>query len=113
MCNDTTRLTDRRSQNRAAKLLSEVATAKGKRGAARLLHVNPGTVAHIIDNTQQSWTHVTLDKMLLAKIELAAEYVKHDADLSEEVKTQIDHAMELGTQLTMVLRDIKSKIKRR
>ena len=81
MCNDTTRLTDRRNQNRAAKLMLEVTAAKGQRGAARLLHINPGTVAHIIGNTEKSWTHVTLDRMLLAKIELAAEYVKHDAEM--------------------------------
>ena len=112
MCNDTTRLTDRRSQNRAAKLLSEVAAATSKRGAARLLHVNPGTVAHIIDNTPKSWTHVTLDRMLLAKIELAAEYVKHDAELSDEIKAQIDHVMELDAQLTAALRELKRQIKK-
>lgn len=113
VCNDTTRLLDRRSQNRAAKLLAEVASVKGKRGAARLLHINPGTVVHIINNTDKSWTHVTLDKLLLAKIELMSEYVKHDAELSEDIKARIDRAMELTTQLTSEMRELKRKIGKR
>jgi hypothetical protein len=112
VCNDTTRLTDRRNQNRAAKLLAEVKTVKGIRGAARLLHVNLGTVSHIIDNTSKSWTHVTLDRVMLAKIELMAEYVKHDAELSDDIKAQIDHVMELDAQLTAALRELKKQIKR-
>jgi hypothetical protein len=86
--------------------------AKKQRGAARMLKVNPGTVNHIKANTRESWTHVTLTPKMLAKIELLAEFVKHDADLSAEIKAEMDHVMELDAQLTTALHELKRKIRR-
>jgi hypothetical protein len=112
VCNDSARIVDRRSQNRAAKLLLEVVNIKGQRGAAKILKMNPGTVHHIISNTPQAWKHVTLDRLMLAKIELAAEYVKHDADLSDDLKARIDHVMELDAELTTALRALKHEMRK-
>lgn len=112
MCNDTTRLTDRRSRNRAAKALREVVAAKGQRGAARILKINPGTVNHIIANTDQSWTHVTLDRLLLSCVELAAEYVKHDTDINAEIERRFEIAMERSNELAAAMRDLRKEIRK-
>ena len=113
MCNDSTRLIDRRSKNRASKLLKFISEKpRSQRYAARRLHINPGTVNHIIANTNESWTHVTMTSLLLARIELLAEVIEHDTDLSDEIKLEIDHVMELDAQLTAALRELKLKIRK-
>lgn len=112
VCNTTSRLVDRRSKNRAAKLTKEIAASKGKRGTARLLRVNPGTIAHITDNTDASWKHVTLTPILMAKIELASEYVAHDAELSQDIKARIDDVMGMESDLVSAMRELRRLIRR-
>ena len=106
------RITDRRSRNRVAKLLQEAVNSKGQRGMARLLHINPGTVKHIITNTDASWKHVILNQTLVSKIELASAYIAIDADLSIEIQSKIDEVMQRESDLAQSLRELRRLLRK-
>ena len=109
MCNSDDRITDRRRLNRAAKLLGEVAALKKIRGAAAMLHINPGTVKYIIDKQE---THFTMTPLLYAQIELLHAVVMHGAELSDDAMKKADTALRMSSELTQALRALRDTIRR-
>lgn len=109
MCNTDDRITDRRRLNNAAKLLSEVTARKGIRATARLLRINPGTVAHIIGKQD---THFVMTPILYSQIELLHAIVMHGAELSNEAIEQADHALQLQSELAKAIKQLRKTIKK-
>ena len=117
MCNTETRITDRRRQKRAAKAMRSIVGTKdeprkGQRGAARLLHINPGTVNYILLDTPAAWTHVTLTPVMLAEIELLAEIVNSETELNDKISGMVEQAFERVSGLTALLRDIRREVRK-